>query len=120
MFQTMLNLLRRIPVVRDFELLLKMVLAHRTKRFVIANESIVIATCATIYVISPLDIIPNVIPFVGWVDDVTVIAYTTRTLKLEITRFKVVEEDVPSIYDMMKEVFNYGPHSTEPQTPPTR
>ena len=36
------------------------------------NKSIAILVVALVYIISPVDFIPDVIPIVGWIDDVLV------------------------------------------------
>ncbi len=50
------------------------------------NLSIIVATIA--YVISPLDAIPDLIPFMGWMDDVTIVAYAVSKLTDEIYKYK--------------------------------
>lgn len=50
------------------------------------NLSIIAATIA--YVISPLDAIPDLIPFMGWMDDVTIVAYAVSKLSAEIKKYK--------------------------------
>ena len=37
--------------------------------------SLIIAIAAIIYVVTPIDILPDVLPIIGWTDDVTVILY---------------------------------------------
>jgi len=43
-------------------------------------KRILIAVLAFLYVISPLDIIPDVVPVVGWLDDLGVLAWAARQL----------------------------------------
>ena len=50
------------------------------------NLSIIVATIA--YVISPLDAIPDMVPFMGWIDDVTIVAYAVSKLSAEINNYK--------------------------------
>ncbi|MGV3762660.1 YkvA family protein [Parapedobacter sp.] len=50
------------------------------------NLSIIAATIA--YVISPFDGIPDMIPLMGWVDDVTIITYAVSKLADEIKNYK--------------------------------
>ena len=38
----------------------------------------IISILAIIYVISPLDLIPDVIPVIGWLDDLGVLAWAAR------------------------------------------
>ncbi len=37
-----------------------------------------IGVLALLYVLSPLDLVPDVIPFVGWLDDLGVLAWAAR------------------------------------------
>jgi uncharacterized membrane protein YkvA (DUF1232 family) len=39
-----------------------------------------IAVLAVLYILSPLDIVPDWIPFVGWLDDLGVLAWAARQL----------------------------------------
>lgn len=41
-------------------------------------KRVVIALFAFIYVISPFDLIPDVIPVIGWLDDLGVLAWAAR------------------------------------------
>lgn len=50
------------------------------------NMSVIIGTI--VYVISPLDAIPDIIPVLGWVDDVTIIGYAISKLSEEIAKYK--------------------------------
>lgn len=50
------------------------------------NLSIIVATVA--YVLSPLDAIPDVIPVLGWLDDVTIVGYAISKLSVEMRRYK--------------------------------
>jgi len=50
------------------------------------NLSIIVATIA--YVVSPLDAIPDLVPFMGWMDDVTIVAYAVSKLTDEINKYK--------------------------------
>lgn len=38
----------------------------------------IIALLALLYIVSPLDLIPDVIPVVGWLDDLGVLAWAAR------------------------------------------
>lgn len=50
-----------------------------------------------LYLFSAIDIIPDFIPFIGWVDDVAVIFVIYRSLKGEIEAFKKWEQTQPKI-----------------------
>lgn len=72
----------------DFKLLLQMAkdtLAGRYKMDV-WNLSVIVGTI--IYVISPVDAIPDIIPVLGWVDDVTIVGYAVNRLAEEMKKYK--------------------------------
>jgi|SRR5690606_6337783 Uncharacterized conserved protein len=48
--------------------------------------SIIVATIA--YVLSPLDAVPDMVPLMGWMDDVTIVAYAVSKLRDEIEKYK--------------------------------
>jgi len=50
------------------------------------NLSIIVATI--VYIISPLDALPDMIPLMGWIDDMTVVAYAVSKLTDEIRKYK--------------------------------
>ena len=41
-------------------------------------KRVIIAVLAMLYVISPLDLIPDFIPFIGWLDDLGVLVWAAR------------------------------------------
>ena len=57
------------------------------------NLSIIVATIA--YVVTPLDTIPDLVPLMGWVDDVTIVAYAVSKLTDEIRKYKVFTQAKP-------------------------
>ncbi|MDM1292841.1 DUF1232 domain-containing protein [Sphingobacterium sp. N143] len=75
--------------VGDFKLLIAMCRDAITGKYKMNswNLSIIIATI--IYVVSPVDAIPDFIIVSGWIDDVAVVAYAIRKLAEEIERYKV-------------------------------
>ena len=50
------------------------------------NASVIVATI--IYVVSPIDAIPDMIPALGWLDDVTIVGYALSKLSEELKRYK--------------------------------
>jgi uncharacterized membrane protein YkvA (DUF1232 family) len=53
----------------------------------IAPGSIVLVIVAIVYFVSPLDLIPDFIPALGFVDDAAVIAFVVAQLKAEVDDF---------------------------------
>lgn len=49
-----------------------------------------IAVAAIIYVVSPIDLIPDAIPVMGFTDDVTVILWAMKQIHDELQKYKMV------------------------------
>jgi len=55
-------------------------------------KSLIILVAALLYFVTPLDLIPDVIPVTGYIDDFTVILWVFRTLQNDINEFIVWED----------------------------
>ena len=69
----------------DFVLLLKMITIDG---YSISNKTKLIIAGTLAYVVLPIDVIPDFIPVVGWLDDAFVLGLAMTTLKDEIEKFK--------------------------------
>ena len=69
----------------DFMLLFEMITASDYK---ISNQTKLIIAGTLAYVVLPIDVIPDFIPVVGWLDDAFVLGLATTTLSDEIEKFK--------------------------------
>ena len=54
----------------------------------ISLKTLAILIAALLYFLNPFDAVPDVIPVVGYVDDVSVVAWVIKTLKGEIEKFR--------------------------------
>lgn len=72
----------------DFKVLVNMAKDIMAGKFKVNawNASIIVATI--IYVVSPIDAIPDLIPVLGWLDDVTIVGYALSKLSEELKRYK--------------------------------
>ncbi len=51
-------------------------------------KTVVSAIAALIYFVNPFDLVPDFIPFSGFVDDATVIGFVLTTIRSEIDKFR--------------------------------
>jgi uncharacterized membrane protein YkvA (DUF1232 family) len=66
-------------------------LAYRMLRdpnFQIDKQTKMVLIIALLYIISPIDLIPDAIPFLGMVDDVLVAGYALRQAAAELERYR--------------------------------
>ena len=57
----------------------------------IATETIVSGVAVLLYVLSPIDVVPDFIPVLGFMDDVALISWFTDKFRVELERFKAWE-----------------------------
>ena len=69
----------------DLQLAYKML---RDPNFQISKETKTILIIALLYIISPIDLIPDAIPLLGLVDDVLVAGYALRQAAAELERYR--------------------------------
>jgi uncharacterized membrane protein YkvA (DUF1232 family) len=55
--------------------------------------SIVLATVAVLYFVSPFDLVPDWLPLAGFIDDAAVIAFVLRQIKADLDAFTVWETE---------------------------
>ena len=60
----------------------------RDPNFQMATETKTLLIIALLYVISPIDLIPDAIPLLGLVDDVLVAGYALRQASAELARYR--------------------------------
>ena len=59
----------------------------------LSRKNLTLIIAAILYYISPIDLIPDILPIAGLFDDVGVLAFALRSLKSEIEAFKDWEEE---------------------------
>ncbi|HJN08936.1 MAG TPA: YkvA family protein [Pirellulaceae bacterium] len=56
------------------------------KRFPV--RSLVLVVAGLLYFVWPLDLVPDAIPMLGWLDDVTLLAFIIRSIKPDLEAFR--------------------------------
>ena len=46
------------------------------------------AIIGLVYLVSPIDIVPDVIPFAGWIDDILVVTAVVRLARFDLERYR--------------------------------
>lgn len=72
----------------EFKLILAMANDSVKGRYKIGSLNLGIIVATIVYVISPLDTIPDVVPVLGWVDDIAIIGYALGRLKSELIKYQ--------------------------------
>jgi uncharacterized membrane protein YkvA (DUF1232 family) len=73
----------------DLQIILRMLKAWLVGDYKeVSLKSLAILIAAILYFLNPFDAIPDAIPVVGYVDDISVVAWVIKTLKNEIERFR--------------------------------
>ena len=85
--------LKKIPAVgsllSDIPLLVSLVKSYVTGEYKeIPYNSIVAVIATLLYVISPIDIIPDVIPVIGFTDDAMAVAFCIKMIHDDLEKFK--------------------------------
>lgn len=78
-------------VATKFELLVRMVKSDRRGEFKISTMDKVKITGAIIYVISTIDAVPDILPIIGFGDDIGVVAYVISKLGNLISEYEKFE-----------------------------
>jgi len=87
----------------DIELLIMMAKAYHNGTYRrIPLKSLAIIVGAIIYFVNPLDIIPDFIAGLGFLDDAAIIGFVIKTLSNEIDRFYIYMTDHPESIDKEK------------------
>jgi uncharacterized membrane protein YkvA (DUF1232 family) len=59
----------------------------------VSNKSLLIGVAVLLYLVSPLDVIPDFIPVIGFLDDISLMAWFIDAFQKEINNFKTWESN---------------------------
>ena len=77
----------------DFLMLIEMIKAVKSGKYQVPKWAIPVIIGAVIYVVSPLDAVPDIIPVAGWLDDGAVVAAAVKALEEVIKAFIKYKEE---------------------------
>jgi uncharacterized membrane protein YkvA (DUF1232 family) len=60
-------------------------------------KSILVAIAGIFYFVDPIDIIPDFIPVIGYLDDSVVLAFVARTIHSDLEKFREWEKTIPAM-----------------------
>jgi uncharacterized membrane protein YkvA (DUF1232 family) len=76
-------------VLDDFRALVRLVVAYARGHYrSVPVESLVVIVAGLLYVLSPFDVVPDVIPGVGVLDDAAVVGWVLKTVRDELEGFR--------------------------------
>jgi uncharacterized membrane protein YkvA (DUF1232 family) len=79
-------------VLEDFRTLVRLVVAYARGNYRdIAPESLGLVVAGLLYVVSPLDLLPDAIPGVGMLDDAFVVGWVIKSVRHELDAFRAWE-----------------------------
>jgi uncharacterized membrane protein YkvA (DUF1232 family) len=70
------------------ELLFSMLLDSFNKKYPVPKKTVLVVTFALLYLISPVDILPDIIPLLGFADDVAVLAFASGLIKQDLENYR--------------------------------
>jgi uncharacterized membrane protein YkvA (DUF1232 family) len=71
------------------ELLFSMLSDSYKGKYPIPKKTVLVLTLALFYLISPIDIVPDIIPLVGFADDIAVLAFAASLIKDDLEKYRV-------------------------------
>ncbi len=81
-------------VWNDFQALFRLIKAWWKKEYTsVPWKTVLYAVAAVLYFVNPLDVIPDFIPGLGLLDDITLITFVINSLKKDIEQFLNWEKD---------------------------
>jgi len=71
----------------------RMIQAHKRGDFKVSSKSLMLIVLGLVYFVSPLDIIPDIMPVIGYADDLSVLIAVYNAIKQEVEEFLAWEKN---------------------------
>jgi len=79
-------------VMDDFRTLVRLVVAYARDNYRdIPPESLALVVAGLVYVVSPIDLLPDAVPALGFMDDTVVVAWVIKSVRQELDAFRAWE-----------------------------
>ena len=76
--------------ILDYSGLLFSMLANSfNKKYPVPKKTVLVITVALLYLISPVDFIPDIIPLLGFADDIALLAFASGLIKDDLEDYRV-------------------------------
>ncbi len=83
-FSSFKNFLSEIASLFEF------IAAYRRNNYRdISPATLIVTVLGVIYFISPLDLLPDLIPILGWIDDIAVVRIIIELIRSDLSRFRI-------------------------------
>ena len=103
----------RDSVYEGLDIMLRMLSAYAKGEYrAIPWRTLLIVTAAVIYFVSPLDFLPDLLPAIGFADDVAIIVWTFGQIKHDVDQFLAWEQA------QQKPQASLADHSAQEMPPP--
>lgn len=95
-FEKKLKLIPRIGNrASDVAVMVSMIRAYVKKQYTeVPKTSILLAIATVIYVLNPFDILPEVLPLIGYVDDAAALGMLLQSLHMDLKKYKEWQKSV--------------------------
>lgn len=60
-------------------------------------NTVVLSTGAIVYFLTPIDLVPDVIPVLGLIDDIAVVRWVIGAIRNDLAKFRVWEQSQPQL-----------------------
>lgn len=79
-------------VMDDFRALVRLVVAYARGNYRdIPPDSLALVVAGLLYVVSPLDLVPDAVPVIGFMDDAVVVGWVIKSVRQELDAFRAWE-----------------------------
>ncbi len=73
--------------IEPLRVFVRMLIAHKNQQFNISNKTLGLIVLGLVYFVTPVDIIPDFLPVLGYADDLSVLIAVYNSVKHEVEAF---------------------------------